>query len=79
MVPEMASGKPIFPGDTDLDTFYRILILIQRPLPDILIKLMSDNFEKLGMGAKLSTDEYDKDVIDNMNSLNDLINIIADN
>lgn len=79
MVPEMASGKPIFPGDTDLDTFYRILILIQRPLPDILIKLMSDNFEKLGMGAELSTDEYDKDVIDNINSLNDLINIIADN
>lgn len=57
MVPEMISGKPIFPGDTDLDTLYRILTFIQKPFPDILIRLMSDNFEKLGMDAEIGEDE----------------------
>jgi hypothetical protein len=79
MVPEMLSGKPIFPGDTDLDTLYRILIVIQRSVPEILIKLMSNNFEKLGMGIDLNIDEYEADVVENVNNLNSLINIIADN
>lgn len=40
---------------------------------------MSDNFEKLGMGIDVSEDEYDTEVIENINNLNEIVNIMADN